>query len=70
MVAQNLLVSNIKLNSNQQLLRDLYFKVYSELSKEFPLETIEVAKAGQATPLNGSTDMILVARKKALIVLF
>lgn len=59
----DLLASNIKLNSNQRLLRDLYFKVYNELSKEFPLETIEIAKAGQATPLNGSTDMILVARK-------
>ena len=60
---QDLLASDLKLDPKQQLLRDLYFKIYDQLSKEFPLETIEIAKAGQATVLTGSKDMVLVAKK-------
>lgn len=54
---------NIKLNTNQQLLYDLYFKIYEQLVREFPLEIIELSKAAQATFMSGDKDMVLVAKK-------
>lgn len=54
---------NLKLTPNQQMLHELYFKVYEQLSREFSLEALEVPKAGQATPLEAATDVVLVARK-------
>lgn len=61
---EDLTNSRLKLNTNQEVLRDLYFRVYEQLSKEFPLEIIEQSRAAQATLLNGDTDIVVFAKKK------
>lgn len=54
---------NLNLNPVQQELRDLYIRVYEQLLKEFPIETMEFPRAAQATALTGPNDMVVFTKK-------